>query len=146
MALDDWETVHPAPAYYLFPPRLNPDLFIGLNRFVAGRIHQMRAGKSYFAAHPSCWSYLPDDTSPSCGSAPETFEYSILHCPEKSRERLLLLGQVTSVEKDSPLWSQSSLLHALSRFITATHTGFPPEMHPLSPPPSPNPLTPLSND
>lgn len=51
--MTDWETMHPAPAYYPYPPRLTQHPFMGLDKFVARRIHQMRSGKSYLAAHPS---------------------------------------------------------------------------------------------
>ena len=51
--LDDWNTLHPAPDYYPYAPRLDPHPFIGLDKFVAGIIHQMWAGKSYLVAHPS---------------------------------------------------------------------------------------------
>ena len=130
----DWGTLHPTPNYYSFSPWITPHPFMGLDKFIAGRIHQMRAGKSYLAAHPSWWSDLPDNRCPRCGSAPEMFEHAILHCPDKSRERTLLLGEVASLGEDSPLWSSSHLIHALGRFISSTHTGFPPDMHPHSPP------------
>ena len=51
--LQDWATDAPTPPYYKHPPSLSPHPFMGLGKFVAGRIHQMRAGKSYLAAHPS---------------------------------------------------------------------------------------------
>ena len=112
---------------------------MGLDKFVAGRIHQMRAGKSYLAAHPSWWSQLPNDTCPRCGSAPESFAHANLYCPNRARERALLLGEVTSLDEGSPLWTTRPLTQALGRFITATHTGFPPDMYPTDPqtPPSP---------
>ena len=134
--LDDWETLHPAPDYYPYSPRLFPHPFMGLDKFVAGRIPQVRAGKSYLAAHPSWWSELPNDTCPSCSSAPESFTHAILHCPKKSRERALLLGEVSSLGEGSPLWLSGPLIQALGQFITATHTGFLPNMYPLSPLPS----------
>ena len=90
--LDDWKTLHPAPNYYPYAPRLNPHPFMGLDKFVAGRIHQMRAGKSYLAVHPSWWSELPNDTCPRCGSASKSFKHAILYCPKRNQERALLLG------------------------------------------------------
>ena len=51
--LVEWGSLFPTPGYYLHPPVLHPRPFMGLNRFVAGRIHQMRAGKGYLAAHPT---------------------------------------------------------------------------------------------
>ena len=139
--IEDWETLHPAPAYYPYLPRLDPHPFMGLDKFVAGRIHQMRSGKSYLAAHPSWWSERPNDTCPRCGSGPESFTHAILHCPTKNRERSLLLGDLISLDEGSPLWSSPPLVHALGQFITATHTGFPPDMYPLNP----RPFTPASS-
>ena len=135
--LEDWRTLDPTPDYYPYAPRLTPHPFMGLDKFVAGRIHQMRAGKSYLAAHPSWWSQLPNDTCPRCASAPESFAHAILHCPNKAHERALLLGEVTSLDEGSPLWTTRPLIQALGQFITATHTGFPPDMYPTSPRDSP---------
>ena len=134
--LDDWATLHPAPKYYPYQPRLTPHPFMGQDNFVAGRIHQMRAGKSYLTAHRAWWSELRNHTCPHWDSAPETFTHAVLHCPRKNSESSLLLGEVTSLDEGSPLWSSDHLIKALGQFITATHTGFPPEMHPLSPHPS----------
>ena len=44
--LADWSSLFPTPGYYLHPPTLQPRPFMGLGKFVARRIHQMRAGKS----------------------------------------------------------------------------------------------------
>ena len=52
LIMDHWRSL-PLPEYYPFSLRLSPHLFIGLGKFMAGRIHQMRAQKSYLAAHPS---------------------------------------------------------------------------------------------
>jgi len=69
----EWASLFPTPGYYLHPPTLHPRPFMRLSKFVAGRIHQMRAGKSYLAAHPT-WSSPDADTScPRCGLEPETF-------------------------------------------------------------------------
>jgi len=51
--LGEWASLFPMPGYYLHPPVLYPRPFMCLSKFVAGRIHQMRAGKSYLAAHPT---------------------------------------------------------------------------------------------
>ena len=137
--LDDWVTLHLTPDYYPYSPRFTPHPFIGLDKFVAGRIHQMRAGKSYLAAHPSWWNQLPNDPCPHCGSEPESFAHAILHCPKKNREWSLLLGEVASFDEGSPLWSSGPLIQALGQFVTVTLTGFPPDMGPPNPsyPPSP---------
>ena len=58
LLLSDWSAT-PAPPYYAYPPSTRPYPFMGLGKFVAGRIHQMRSGKSYLAAHPSWGILLP---------------------------------------------------------------------------------------
>ena len=37
--LSDWATLHPAPEYYPSQPRLTPHPFMGLDKFLVGRIH-----------------------------------------------------------------------------------------------------------
>ena len=41
--LAEWASVCPTPGYYLHLPALSPRPFMGLDKFVAVRIHQMRA-------------------------------------------------------------------------------------------------------
>ena len=53
LMLDEWDSLHPPPEYYTYHRRLDPHPFMGLDNFIAGRLHQMRAHKSYLAAHPS---------------------------------------------------------------------------------------------
>jgi len=50
--LAEWPGILPTPGYYHHLPALNPRPFMGVSKFIAGRIHQIRAGKSYLAAHP----------------------------------------------------------------------------------------------
>jgi len=100
---------------------------MGLNKFTAGRLHQMRSGKSYLRAHPS-WSDDATTTCPSCDEAPETFEHAILCCPAKGPARARDLQGVSDMGPDAPVWSSIPLLGALSRFISSTATAFPPGM------------------
>jgi len=37
--LVEWASLFPTPGYYLHPPVLHPRPFMGLRKFVAGRIH-----------------------------------------------------------------------------------------------------------
>jgi len=81
--IEDWSRLYPPPAYYHDPPAIHPRPFMGLGKFMAGRLHQMRAGKSYLVAHPS-WRALEADTAcPRCGWEPEPFEHTILTCPSR---------------------------------------------------------------
>ena len=82
MMLKDWDT--DAPPYYHHPPRLPPHPFMGLGKFVAGRIHQMHVAKSYGAARPSWFTIEPELTWPRCWMEPESFQHAMLHCPSRS--------------------------------------------------------------
>jgi len=48
--LMDWGS-DPVPEYYPYLSAVRPHPFMRLGKFIAGRIHQMRSGKSYLAAH-----------------------------------------------------------------------------------------------
>jgi len=41
MLIQDWSNDDPTPPYYEYPPSLSPHPFMGLGKFVAGRVHQM---------------------------------------------------------------------------------------------------------
>jgi len=90
----------------------------------------MRAAKSYLAAPPS-WSVEdPNLTCPRCANEPETFHHGILSCPARTRDRDLLLKDVSSLGQPSTLWTEPHLLRAFGEYITNTRTGFPPDMIP----------------
>jgi len=79
--LAEWPELLLPPEYYHHLPAVNPPPFMGLGKFIAGRIHQMRAGKSYLAAHTTWRSPDADTSCPRCGLEPERFEHAILTCP-----------------------------------------------------------------
>ena len=141
--LSDWSST-PAPAYYPYPPSTRPHPFMGLGKFVAARLHQMRSGKSYLAAHPAWGDPGADKSCPLCSEAPQTFEHAILSCPSSARQRSRLLQGVSDLAPETPVWSDQQLLIALAEFIRTTATGFPPGMPPLAPSlhTPPNPLCP----
>jgi len=134
LLLEEWRRLAPPPLYYTFPLSLTPHPFMGLGKFIAGRIHQMRAQKSYLAAHPS-WSSLDDPKhGPRCGEEDETFSHAILRCQSTFFHRDRLLQGLTSVGPDSLLWTTKDLLLAMAAFIRATATNYPPNMFPSLPP------------
>jgi len=59
---EEWASLFPTPGYYLHPPALSSRPFMGLGKFVAGRIHQMRAGKAIWP--PTRPGGLPTPTPP----------------------------------------------------------------------------------
>ena len=101
--LVEWAFLFPTPGYYLHPPALQPRPFMGLGKFVAGKIHQMRAGKGYLAAHPTGRSPDADTSCPRCGLEQETFEHAILSCPSRQHRRSRLLHGVSDVGPGAPL-------------------------------------------
>jgi len=130
MLIQDWDTDDPGPLYYEYPPALPPHPFMGLGKFVAGRIHQMRSAKSYLAAHPSWSDENPDPNCPRCETGPESFQHAILSCPARTRVQDLLLKDVSSMAHDATTWSDPLLIRALGEYLTDTKTGFPPDMLP----------------
>jgi len=129
----DWSATL-APPYYPYLPATRLYPFMGLGKFVAGRIHQMHSGKGYLTANTS-WDNPDADTScPLCAEAPQSFELAILSCPSSSsRQRSCLRQGVSEVAPEAPIWSNQQLLIALAAFIRPTATGFPPGMPPLAP-------------
>jgi len=127
LLMEEWEQAAPDPARYAYRPSLKPHPFMGLSKFDAGRLHQMRSGKSYLRAHPS-WDDHAPTTCPSCGEVPEDFEHPILHCSAKEPARTRHLQGVSELGPDAPVWSSVALLGALTRYIRSTATGFPPGM------------------
>lgn len=53
LLLEEWGAQAPDPARYPYCPSLKPLSLMGLNKFDAGQLHQMRSGKGYLRAHPS---------------------------------------------------------------------------------------------
>ena len=127
LMLEHWRSFSLVPAYYTFPLSLSPHPFMGLGKFMAGRIHQMQAQKSYLAAHPSWFDTSPSKLCPLCGEEQETFSQAVFRCPAKAPARLRHLPGVSSVAPDSPLWSSTPLLLALASYIKETGTNFPPD-------------------
>ena len=117
---------------------------MGLSKFLAGRIHQMRSGKSYLAAHPSWFNRDLPSLCPRCHASPETFEHAVLSCKSRSRQKELLLPGLDSLDADSPIWTSDHLVADLAKFILATSTGFPPDMFPQSSQGSLSPSPPFS--
>ena len=128
---EEWKDT-PLPPYYLFTPSLVPHPVMGLPKFVAGRIHQMRSGKSYLAAHRPDWCRDPVlPTCPSCSLEDETFIHAAFECPPREWARHRFLRVVTSLDPASPVWTSAPLIVAIAKFIKATATGFPDGIPPL---------------
>lgn len=125
--MEEWKAKTLVPTKYPYPSSLKPHPLIGLNKFDARRLPQMRSGKTYLCAH------LPSDndnptTWPRCNEAPETFEHAILSCPSREPAFNCHLQAVTELGPDTPVWSSAALLGTLSCFISSSRTAFPPRM------------------
>ena len=141
MLLQDRATGDPTPPYYGYSPSLSPHTYMGLGKFVAGRIHQMRSAKRYLAAHPSWFDENPDPSCPRCETGPQSFQHAVRNCPARTRARDDLLKDVSSLGHDATIWSKPHLIRALDEYIPETKTRFPPDMltdhsPPLSIPPT----------
>jgi len=101
---------------------------MGLGKFVAGRILQMRSAKSYLASHPSWFDENPDPTCPRCEAGHECFQHAILTCPALTRVGDLLLKDISSLAHEPTIWSEPLLIQALGKYITDNKTVFPPHM------------------
>ena len=116
------------PLSYTYSACLTPHAFSGLPRFICGRIHQMRTGARYLAAHDTWWSRDSSTLCPFCEEDDESFQHAILLCPAKAQPRLTHLSGVDDIGPDGPLWLSVPLLRRLAAYLYATHTGFPPTM------------------
>jgi len=122
--MEEWESAALDPAQYTYRPSQKPHLFRGLSKFDAGRLHQMRSGKSYLRAYRS-WSDAAPTTCPSCKEDPETPAHSVLHCSAKRPARSRHLQGVADSGPDAPVWNSTAFLGALTRFIRSMATTFP---------------------
>ena len=104
LMMDHWRCL-PLSTYSPYPLRLSPHPFMGLGKFMAGRIHQMHSQQSYLAAQLSWFNADTSRLCPPCGDEPETFSHSNLCCPAKVSARARHLQGVSSVDHDPPLWS-----------------------------------------
>jgi hypothetical protein len=117
----------PRPDYYPYPPSTVPNAFMKINKFTAGRLHQMRAGKSYLAAHTS-WFDDRSHICPFCEETEEDFDHAILHCPAKAEERAGCIPTLTDLGPSSVVWSSKEDLANLLEYIKETNTGYPPRL------------------
>lgn len=141
-----WKS-NPLPHYYTFPISTRPHLHLALDRFIAGRICQMRAHKSYLAGHTSWMNPLADTTCPRCEEEDEDFTHAIINCPARASARD---NHIPTAQNLHSLWSNPTTMAGLANYIRSTKTGFPPQNGiPVSPPyhlSSDSDLTSISSD
>ena len=129
--LADWlDLSPPVPSSYPYDACLTPHAFTGLPRFIYGRIHPMRTGASYLAAHTSWRNRDSSTLCPFGQEDDESFQHAILHCPTKAHPGLTHLSGVDDIGPDGPLWLSVPLLRGLAEYLYATRKGFPPPMMP----------------
>jgi len=127
--LADWSNlIPPVPPSYPYSSCLTPQAFTGLPRFICGRIHKMRSGASYLAAHISWRNRDSSTLSPFCEEDDESSHHAIPLCPAKAQPRLTHLSGVDDIGPDGPLWLSVPLLRGLAEYLYAPCTGCPPTM------------------
>jgi len=78
LLLEGWRCLEPLHPYYTLPLSLTPQPCMGLAKFIAGRIYQLRARKSYFATHPASSKVSEPKHCPRCGEEQEMLSHAIL--------------------------------------------------------------------
>lgn len=120
-ALRRWEETTSPPPYYQFSPTIKPPLFMSLDRFTAGRFHQVRAHKSYLAAHQS-WQDTHSPLCPRCFEEDETLEHAALRCPHREGARDRFIPDLRSLDF---VWSSPTNTPLLAAYIQFTRTAYP---------------------
>jgi len=127
--LADWSSLSPAvPPAYRYSACLTPHAITGLPQFICGRIHQMRSGASYLAAHVSWWNRDSRTLCPFYEEEDESFHEAILLWPAKAQAHLTHLSGLDDIGPEGPLWLWVPLLRGLAEYLYATRAGFPPTM------------------
>jgi hypothetical protein len=119
------ETARNAHNYFYSVPT-RPHRHMHLLKLPASRIHQMRAGRSYLAAHPNPLDPETDPTCTHCNEGDETFHHAAITCPTRDGDRQALCPNLSSVADDSPLWLSLDSLKEFSHFIVSSRLNFPP--------------------
>ena len=97
----DWEY----PPYYEYrPPYRECWYFMTLPKFKAGRIHQMRANKSYLKAQKDWSNQDQDPRCDRCGQHDQTFQHIITTCPALEPKRRGRDPEIFNIGRDSMLW------------------------------------------
>lgn len=94
-----WETLHygrqsPPPPYYQYPKTRKVHIFMNLPKFITGRLHQMRAGKSYLKTQPSWHITYNSPISPKCEEEGETLHHILFNCPALNKSHFRHLANI----------------------------------------------------
>jgi hypothetical protein len=100
------------PEYYPYIAQRGPHTFMRLTKFISSRIHQMRAGKSYLAAHTS-WNDDRSSLCPLCEEADEDFPHAILECPARIQEHSEHIPALDDIGPEAELWGSKSAVNSL---------------------------------
>jgi hypothetical protein len=118
-----WISSFPVPEYYTFPLQLQPHPWMKLDKFTSGRFHQLRAQKSYLAAHQSWYNNRLSTRCPRCYNDLEDLQHAILLCPSRSFAREEFIPDLTSIDD---IWDSPTIIDQVSLYLRATLTGYPP--------------------
>jgi len=123
----EWEY----PPYYEYrPPFRECWYFMTLPKFMAGRIHQMRANKSYLKAQKDWSNQDKDPHCDRCRQADQTFRHIITDCPAlASPFRHGKDPEIFNIGRESMLWKEDkpgqALMKELSGHVMKNLINFP---------------------
>lgn len=118
----------PPPRHYSYPALFTPSRHLELDKFIAGRLCQMRTGISYlstdriFSPYEDPAAYL----CPRCSTAAHDMEHVILHRPHYAEAKQEYIPELKSLAASDPVWMDIKHLHSLRDFIQVTRIGYPP--------------------
>jgi len=117
------------PSYYNYrPPFRECWNFMTLPKFAAGRIHQMRANKSYLMAQTDWSNQDRDPTCPRCREGPETLQH-IVECPSLEAARRCIPTETFNLDPSSELWKNGKkglrLVKDFASYVLKNRINFP---------------------
>jgi len=119
----------PHPPYCKYrPPYRECWNFMTFPKFAAGRIHQMRANKSYLKAQTDWSNQDQDPKCPRCEEELETMSH-VVKCPALKGARMSINPKALDIVSESPLWKWNKkameLIRRFSSYIMENRINFP---------------------
>ena len=106
---------------------------MSFDKFISGRFHQIRAQKSYLAAHQPYYNHGFSTLCPRCHLNDEDLQHAVLDCPLRQIQRQEFIPDLENIDD---IWPSLPLLYSVANYLRSTKTGFPPSWsgwYPLSP-------------
>lgn len=100
---------------------LPPHLFMNLDKFIAGRLHQMKAGKSYLLSQPLWNIHHSSPICSKCEKDDETLKH-LFTCLVLQESCTIILSTV----QEDPFWDRSEHINKIAQFIHLYKINYPP--------------------